>query len=567
MRGSSRREFLKQASVGAAAAGVVLASTAAAGEVRARKTSRSERRKLVEEAHFGRKKVARSTKGMAICSHPLATREAVNILRAGGNACDAALCASVTQTVVEPHMTGITGILSMLYYDAASKKTTYVNGNMNAPLAPLPGFNAADLAGGRGVGVPGWWAGFEAALERHGSKSKKAIMAAAIRYARDGFEIHPFLWGEMFEQCAKIGLSEMGREIFMRDKALLKPGEMLYQKKAADTLERLAEEGNDFFYQGDFAKEYCDVIQEAGGVMTPEDFARYEARWVEPAWGTYRGYDIAGSPPPDNGGTHIIEALNMIELMDMKKQGPPTDSPETLYQMVRICNLVLTEGGNQNDPESHPIPLDTIVSKEYARIRFELLKMGDARANTAETVPPPGSNHVTVADAMGNIATIIHSCMSLPWSNGLFAGGVTIVASGAHFMRVMPKPGYRATTMVAPTITYKNKKPILASGSPSVGLIPNILQNTTNIIDFGIPIEESVNRPRFGMPYLGPGNMIEADLDPKVRKEVEERGVTFEVVNPWNWHHGAFEGIYIDPNSREMIARGDARRCSKAEGV
>ena len=567
-----RRSFLKKAMAGVTATGVgglgVLHSEALNG-VQASTASSSgrdeERRKLLTEANFGLKKSATSKKGMAICSHPLATREAVNILKSGGNACDAALCAAITQTVVEPHMTGVTGILSMLYYDAASGKTTYVNGNMNAPLKPLIGFNPGDLATGRGVAVPGFWAGFEAALKRHGSKSKKEIMAGAIRYAGEGFEIHPFLWGEMFVQCPTLGRTPEGREIFMPNKALLRPGDMLYQKKAAETLERLAAEGNDFFYHGDFAKDFCGVVQSAGGVIAMEDMNAYRVRWMEPAPGTYRDYEILASPPPDNGGSHLIEALNMLELMDIKRLGPPTDSPEVLAQMVRINNEVMTEGGKQPDPESHPLPLDVILSKKYAEIRLKLLEMGVPKETSSP--PPVGSNHVTVMDGAGNIATIIHSCMSLPWSNGLFVRGVTIVAAGSHFMRIMPKPGYRASTYVAPNIIFKNKKPILTSGSPSVSLLANILQNTINILDFGIPIEESVIRPRFGAVYQGPGNMIEADFNEDVRKKAGNKGVRLTAVNPWNWNHGSFEGIFLDPATGIMHACGDPRRCSKAEGV
>src|SRR5262245_52619743 len=161
----------------------------------------AERRELVTRARFGRKQVARSHKGMACTSHPIVSWVAVDTLKKGGNAADAALAASITQTVVEPHMTTITGVLGMLYHDAATGKTTYVNGSMNTPQAELKGFTQKDLATGRGACVPGWWAGFEAALERHGTRTKKELMATAIDLAQDGFEIHPFLFGEMFAQC------------------------------------------------------------------------------------------------------------------------------------------------------------------------------------------------------------------------------------------------------------------------------------------------------------------------------------------------------------------------------
>ena len=579
---TGRRAFLRSTALGAAAAGLgagELSGAWAPWEPRSGVASASngsptpddERRALIAEAHFGPKTAATSQAGMAICSHPLATREAVKILRAGGNACDAALAASVTQTVVEPHMTGITGVLSMLHFDAATGETTYVNGGANAPLAPLTGFSAADIATGRGPGVPGFWAGFEAALARQGSMPRRRIMEGAITFARDGFETHPFLWGELFIMCHKIGMTEAGRRIFMPDGYIPRPGELLVQSEAADTLERLAEEGNDYYYHGGFAEEYSDVVQAAGGVITPEDFAHYEARWQEPAWSSYRGYRIAGSPPPDHGGSLVIEMLNMIELMDLRAQGPPNESAESLYQMSRIHNLVFEEGGKQNDPDSHPLPLDVILSKDYAEMRFKLLQMGRANSPARPPPPPPpaGSNHVTVVDGAGNTATILHSCMSLPWSNGLFAAGVTVCASGAHFLRVMPQPGQRATAYVAPNIVFNRRgTPMLASGSPSVGLLANIVQNTTNIIDFGIPIAESVLRPRFGGRSLDvPGSsMVEADVDANVIDIVRDRGHAIDVVNPWNWHHGAFEGIHIDPDTGVRTACGDPRRCSKAEG-
>jgi gamma-glutamyltranspeptidase/glutathione hydrolase len=194
-------------------------------------------------------------------------------------------------------------------------------------------------------------------------------------------------------------------------------------------------------------------------------------------------------------------------------------------------------------------------------MRFDLLQMGAPKAGP-EAPPPAGSNHVTVVDADGNIATILHSCMSMPWSNGLFAGGVTIVAGGAHFGRVMPEPGHRISAYVAPNMVLKNGKPVLASGSPSVSLLQNIVQNTTNMLDFGIGIEESVHRPRFGGRSL-----IEVDLDEEVRKEAESRGLTFDVVNPWNWMHGSFEGIAIDPATGTTTACGDPRRSAQALAV
>lgn len=514
---------------------------------------------------------------MVICTHPLASNEALHVLREGGNAADAALAAAITQTVVEPHMTTITGCLCFLYFDAESGEVTYCNGNVDHPMTATPGFHAGDLESGRGVAVPGFWAGFQAAHGRHGVLPRRRLMDGAIRYAREGFETHPFLWGEIFAQNAKVGRTAEAREIYMPTRALPRPGEMLFQRRAADTLERLAEQGNDFFYRGAFAEEMVRKVSAAGGVLTRADMEAYEARWMEPARSTYRGYETVGSPPPDSGGTHIVEMLNMIELLDLERLGPPTENPETLFQLAQIIGHVFTEGAKQRDPRSFPVPLERIVSKDYARMRFELLQMANATTDAdpsalpkATPVPQPGSTQVTVADAHGNVCTILHSSLSLPWSNGLFAGGVSICAAGAHYLRVMPKPGDRITAYVAPNMILSNGKPILVSGSPSVGLLPAIIQNIINLLDFDLDLETSVHLPRFGGFDYRAGlldiqqTMIEADIATEVRDAAARRGMAWSVVNPWNWFHGSFEGIKIDPEAGLMTACGDPRRTAQA---
>ena len=572
---ANRREFLKVAAGTAVTAGLPLKTGATQRTAAARggtpgSMTPEERRRLISKAVFGPKDAVSGNGGMVICAHPLATRAGADVLRAGGNAVDAVLAASVTQTVVEPHMTGITGVLSMLYFDAATGKTHYVNGGMNAPAAKLTGWSAGATATGLGAAVPGFWAGYETSREKFGSKPSRDLCAAAIAYARDGFEIHPFLWGEMFVQMNLLGRSDQGREIFFPGNTMLNPGEMLYQKRAADTLERLVAEGNRYFYTGAFAKEYCDVVKAAGGVMTPDDFARYDVRFDEPARGSYRGYDLVGSPLPDHGGLHVIEIMQMLEFLDLQKIGPVNESAETLWQMVRICAQVFSDGGKHRDPKYHRVPLQQLASKEYARMRFDLLQMDAPLAGGTEAAPEAGSCHVTAVDARGNVATVLHSCMSLPWSNGLFVNGVSIVASGAHFNRVMPDPGERASVYVAPNMVLKNGKPILASGSPSGSLLQNIVQNTTNMLDFGVPIHESINRPRFGNAYTPSGGAllaVEADFRADVRDKARARGLNLAVVNPQNFGMGSFEGIWIDPDTGQRRARGDTRRCAMAEAV
>jgi gamma-glutamyltranspeptidase/glutathione hydrolase len=526
-------------------------------------------------AQFGRKKGASSSKGMVICSHPLATHEAVRILKQGGNACDAALTASITPTVVEPHMTTITGVFSMLYHDATTGRTIHLNGSNNAPLAPLVNFNmknlAAELKTGRGVTTPGFWAGFEAALEKFGTLPKKRIMAPAVHYARTGFEIHPFLYGEIFVQSELIGKSPQGLEIYFPDKALIQPGTKLYQHRAADTLERLVEEGNGYFYHGKFAQNFSSIVQKAGGSITPSDFESYEVMWQEPAAGNYRGYEVLGSPPPDFGGSSLIELLNVIEFIDLQTLGPPWDSFDTAWTLIRILNSVLTAGIMQRWT-GKILPLEKALSKEFAEQRFKNIKRRPSPQPSYRPfpfLPPFGSNHITVVDPKGNVATVLHSCMSFPWSNGLFVDGISICAAAAHYAVGMPGPGERIHARICPSIIFKDKKPILSSGSPSISLMQNVLQNTINILDFGLTCETSVHKPRFGGSSLStPGaTLIEADMNPEIIQGIKAKKFKLDIVNPWNWHHGSFEGVHIDPVTRMKTACADPRRAGLAEGM
>ena len=293
----------------------------------------------------------------------------MDVLRDGGNAVDAALCAAITQTVVEPHMTTITGMLSLLHHDASTGTQTYLNGNVNAPLEPLGTYRAADNVTGRAVATPGFWAAFEAAHDRFGTLPRARLMAPAIELARDGFPIHPYLFGEMYLYMKAIGRSAQGREIYLPDGALLGVGDTLKQTRAADTLERLCDEGAEFFYRGDFAASVVDVARAAGGVLTRKDFEVYEARWDEPVRGAYRGFDVVGSPPPDTGGAHLIEILNLVDLL-----GPdPCDRGRPLLARAHL------RGGavRRRAMDRGPAP-PGVLSKEHAERRLAQMR-ADAR--------------------------------------------------------------------------------------------------------------------------------------------------------------------------------------------
>ena len=538
-----------------------------------------ERRALVATARFGPKQAVRGANGIAICTHPLASAAAADMLALGGNACDGVMAASIAQAVVEPHMTTLSGCLSMLYYDAASGEYSYVNGMMAAPQA-VPDVRSMDVAefgalmaktDGTLCFVPGFWGGFEAGHDRHGRLSRSTVMAPAIHYARHGFEIHPFLWGEMFVESSVLGREPFSREIYFNGSTLRDIGDMLVQSAHADTLEQLAEEGSDHFYRGEFGRRYAETVQARGGLITAEDMAAYEAFWDEPVHGTYRDYGVVGSPAPDFGGQALVEIMNMVELLDFQQTGPAFESGETTLRMMQIIGRVYADAVGGRFDGSLP-EVERAISKEYAEERFAALEGKPASPNDRYTAvgampPPPGSNHVTVVDAEGNVATVLHSVMSMPFRTGIYVNGVYACASGVHLGSGPVEPGGRAHARICPNMFTRDGKPVLASGSPSVSLTENIVQNSVNLLDFGLDLETSVHKPRFGGSSMTvPGAlMLEADLPGEPGNLLREAGATVEVVNPWNWLCGSFEGVLMEEAG--AVACGDPRRTAQAVAV
>lgn len=571
---TGRRRFLS----GTASAGLGLAAAAALPYTAdATKTSSASSRTGLAglDAHPGPKSLATADGAMIVTSHPLATRAGLDVLREGGTACDAVLAAAMAQLVLEPHMTSITGGLSMMYRDAASGEATYLNGNINAPLAPLPGYSGADLYSGRGVPVPGWWPAFEAARQRWGRIPRARLMRDAIEFARDGFPVDPRLFAGYSGSADNIGTHAQGREAFWPDGYLLMPGQTLKQARVARTLERLRDEGMDY-YQGDFARAFSAECQRGGGVITPEDFRAYRPMFQRPVQGTYREkWTIVGSPAPDDGGMMLVEAFNLLEHVDLAKLGPAAQSFETLQWLIRVHNEVYYAPPRQGDLDSAPEDIAVLLSKEYAAKRFELMSVREPR-DTGRIMPTPGTIHISAIDKERNVASCTHSHMAGGWENGLFAEGFQLSGGGSFFQRILPQPGSRATVYLAPNIIMQGDVPVIASGSPSVSLVSCVLQNLVNLMDFGMDVRQSVHQPRFGARPHNPqngwerGNILECGFSEDIQRQFTEwagkRRLWHRLMQPWASLTGGFEAVTHDPATGRLSACADPRRAGAAEG-
>lgn len=529
------------------------------------------KREYATPGRYGAKDVATGSEGMVVSSEPIAAAAGAGVLRDGGNALDAILAVAATQLITEPHMTSLTGGISLVYREASTGQASYLSGNINAPLAGLPDFSGTDLFRARGVPVPGWWPALSEAHERFGSVTLGRVLEPAIDVAREGFAVSPYLFGEMYSARQNLGMNPQSREIFFRDGSLIGPGEALVQEQAARTLERLRDEGMSY-YLGDFARAFCAASDSDGGVITPADFEAYRPEWADPVCGTYRGFEIVGSAPPDDGGMQLVEAFNILENLDLASLGPASESPRTLSALIAAHNAVYYAPPRERRFRESERIMDAILSKEYGRQRFETL---DTLAHPASTTPPnPGTIHISVIDADHNVATLTHSHMASPWVNGLYAEGFQLAGGGSFFQRVMPQPGERATIYLAPSMVLQDGKPVIVSGSPSVSLVACVLQNLVNLMDFGMTIEQSVAEPRFGArphdPARGwvPGTTLESGFPDPVLREVrawaERNRLWTRDIGPWNSMTGNFDGITIDPSTGLMRSCGDPRRMGAA---
>lgn len=313
----NRRQFFGTAAVATAARPAALpfraiASHPNANDPKPLKPDRSRLRATAEHA-------------MVSTSHPFATEAAVVALKKGGNAVDAYLTAALTQCVLEPVMTTLGGGLGVNFYEAASGRVFLAGGSFSDPEAEVGEFSAHDFTTGRTVMVPGYVAGVYGASQRFGRLSWEELFEPAIHYAREGFVIDHLLWGWTFEYRRWIGRYPEGREIWFPQGHFLSVGDILRQPKLATTLERIRDEGPEYFYQGEWSRNFVEAVRARGSRITQDDMTKvlesgpgYVVDTSVPR-GQYREYEVVGA-----GHAMIVFALNLVEAGDLRSRGRPT---------------------------------------------------------------------------------------------------------------------------------------------------------------------------------------------------------------------------------------------------
>lgn len=433
-----------------------------------------------------------------------ALRAAAAALRAGGTAADAAVAAALAQTVLAAGCwVSHAGILAALYHDAAEGKTHSLNAAFGVPRLerdPLS-IRAAGRKPGRAILVPGFMAGAAALQGRFGRRSFADALAPAIRLADEGFSLDLALHGLVAYRRDLLTSTAEGREIFLRpDGELHAIGELLRQPRLASTLRRVAAEGPDHMYLGEWARAFVAAVARRGGRLDARDLAEYRARWSEPLRCDHRGLEVLAPALPALGGAHVIEALRLLEEADVRRWGPPAASAEALFRLIQVTRAA------RLGPD---LPIERRLTPEAAaRLWREIERRRGltyaSRLRMRRTLAH--TDAVVVVDAAGNVAVLCHSINALPWASGLFVEGVSIPDSASFQQLEMAQagPGARLPDLMNPVLLTRNRRPELAAVAIGASLHEAMIQGLAHAVDLGLTLGELKATPRFLVPLPTP---------------------------------------------------------------
>jgi gamma-glutamyltranspeptidase/glutathione hydrolase len=491
--------------------------------------------------------------GLVVSDNDLATEAGMEILKAGGNAVDAAVAAAFALGVVDPSVSGLGGGGFMVIYQAKEKKAHALDFRETAPAAarrelylkggkPVPSLS---LTGPLAVAVPGELAGLAEALKRFGTLSLSTAMAPAIKYAVDGFPIRSRLRHAMERQLPALRKSpDLARVMLVKDE-IPAEGERVSQRELGETLRAIAEQGPQLFYQGWIAQAIVDQLKREGGVMTLEDLKNYKPVWREPIIGHYRKRLVVTMPPPSSGGIALVQMLNVLEKYQLNLI--PHNSVTYLHLIAETMKHAFADRAQYlGDPDFVQIPAEKLLSKEYAswmRSRISSAKTQPSRYYGLGSFKAEqgGTTHFGVLDRFGNavscsltINTQFGSKILVPKTGVILNNemddfsihpGVPNVYGlvGAEANSLQPKK--RPLSSMTPTVVLEGDRPVLVvGGSGGPRIISATLQTVLNVLDFRMPLKKAVESPRIHHQWMPDGLVVENKIPPSTRKSLERLG-------------------------------------------
>ncbi|MGH7176255.1 MAG: gamma-glutamyltransferase, partial [Tepidisphaeraceae bacterium] len=508
---------------------------------------------------------ARGVHGMVATVHPIATDAAVDVLRRGGNAIDAAVKAALVLGVVDGHNSGIGGGCFMLVR-TSDGKIYALDGRETAPAASSRDMFVRDgkpdtnlsQSGALAIGVPGSLAVYDYAITHFGAKSLAESLVAAADIAERGFPLDHDYARVLAEKAPALARFEASRAALLKpDLSPLAEGEILKQPDLARTYRSIAIEGIDWFYRGDFARRLAGWMKQNGGLITETDLATYEVKLREPLVTTYRGCTIVGFPPPSSGGVHVAQILNILEQFDlaaMEKNNPA----DRVHVMAEAMKLAFADRAYWlGDPDFAPVPRG-LVNLGYAAQLASTIRMDSAAPDVQHGTPPGAmtdlfgpkhTTHIAVADDKGNFVAIT-ATLNLDFGSKVIIPGTGVImnnqmddfsiqAGVENYFKLVGSeanavaPGKRPLSSMSPTIVLKDGKPVMtlgAAGGPRI--ISQVVLVLTNLIDLRVELGAALSRPRFHHQWSPNELWIENTFDESVLRQLESRGHKVAIKKP-----------------------------------
>ena len=498
------------------------------------------------------------TNGMVVTSHYLATEVALDVLKKGGNAIDAAVTAGFALAVTQPRSGNIGGGGFMLFSSQEKKEVVAIDYREKAPAAAtkdmfLRADGSVDQELSRfshaSAGVPGTVAGLALALEKYGTITLAESLAPAIELAEKGFVVTPRFSKGIKSKQKLLSKYEAGKKKFLKaDGTLYEPGDIYVQTDLADTLKRISQQGTKGFYEGKTAKMIVAEMQRGNGLITLDDLKNYQPEIRKPVKGTYRAHDIFSMSPPSSGGVHIIQILNMLEAYPIGNLGH--NSAKTIHLIAEAMKRAYADRSKYlGDSDFVSVPINGIISKKYAEsLRAEIDP--NFASNSKQILPgnpisfeSNETTHFSIADKYGNAVANTYTIN--------FSYGSGIVVEGAGFLLnnemddFSAKPGVpnaygliggeankiephkRMLSSMSPTIVKKNDKNFLVAGSPGGSrIITTTLQVIMNVIDHELNVQAAVSAPRVHHQWLPDEIRIEQGISPDTVRVLEAMGNT-----------------------------------------
>ena len=446
--------------------------------------------------------------GMAATSHPLATQVAIDILKKGGSAIDAAIAANATLGLMEPTGCGVGGDLFAIIWDAKGQKLWGLNASGRSPKSltldyfKRQGLTHIPSTGPLPVSVPGCVDGWFELHKKFGKIPMKDILKPAIAYAREGFPMTQVIQESFARSMKSLSRFENFKETYMPDDKITKTGEIFKNPYLADTYEKIAQKGRDEFYKGSIARTIDSYMKRNGGFLSYEDMAAHKSEWVEPVSANYRGYDV-WELPPNGQGIAALQILNIMEQYDVKNMG--FGSAEHIHLFVEAKKLAFEDRARYYaDMNFSKVPVEQLISKEYARERAKLINPDvSAKSYDAGILNSPSTIYLTVVDGEGNMISLIQSNY-----RGMGSGmtpdklGFVLQDRGEMFSLTeghpnVFEPGKRPFHTIIPSFITKDGKPWVSFGVMGGGMQPQgHAQIVMNLIDFGMNLQEAGDAPR-----------------------------------------------------------------------